>query len=461
MLKPQSIRRFLWLIVPICTAALTLTARAAEQPNILFLYSDDQAANMTGFEGHPLIKTPHLDQLASEGVFFPRCYVPTPMCAPSRACVLTGQYPHTHTVTTNNLPLKPGVETLSALLTKHGYACGIVGKWHLTYDTVARPGYGFEDYVATIGQPWTWEDCDVWVQGTKGKADKFLTDWIADRAIEFLEKPREKPFFLWVCFRAPHSPTIYPPGTEDLYPPESIELPKSMGIDLKHEPTPLRNSLPATKFKQMNEQKLREERSKYYAMITHVDANIGRILQRVDELQLRDTTLVVFASDNGWALGDHQLYMKGPAFYEELIRGPLLMRYPKLTKPGLKIDRIVSQVDLAPTFLELAGLPAPMAMQGRSLLPVIHDPNTRRHRDERFFEFQAQNNDKCEVRGIVTTKYKFVDYLGGTDQFFDLKRDPDEMHNAISVAEYASVVNVLKKRLELWREQTKDPIAKK
>jgi len=457
----RSKRVFLGRIALICMMGFPALAWAADRPNIILLYTDDQAANMTGFEGHPLIKTPHLDQLAAEGVFFSRCYVPTPQCAPSRACVLTGQYPHTHKVITNNLPLPPGADTFTARLARNGYACGIVGKWHLTYDTVAEPGFGFADYAATVGQPWAWENCDVWVQGTKTKADKHLTDWITDRAIEFLEKPHDKPFFLWVCFRAPHGPFTYPPGTEDLYPPESVELPKSMKGSLERQPTALRNSPSAKYFKQMNERKLREARSKYYAMITHVDTNVGRLLERVDKLQLRDNTLVVFASDNGWALGDHQLYKKGPIFYEELIRGPLLMRYPKLKRPGLKIDRVVSLVDLAPTFLELAGLPVPMAMQGRSLLPLIRNPQTPRHADERFLEYHAQPGYACDVRGIVTDKYKFIDYLSGDDAFYDLKRDPDEMHNVISDAEYAAVVKVLRNRLERWRQQTKDPLVKR
>lgn len=454
----RSKRVFLWQIVLICTMAFAASVWAADRPNFILLYTDDQAANMTGFEGHPLIKTPHLDQLAADGIYFSRCYVPTPQCAPSRACVLTGQYPHTHGVTTNNLPLKPGVETFTARLAENGYACAIVGKWHLTYENVAAPGYGFADYTATVGQPWSWEDCDVWVQGTKTKADKFLTDWIADRAIEFLERPHKKPFFLWVCFRAPHLPHVYPPGTEDLYPPESVDLPRSMHMSPQNQPAPLRNSPLAIGYKKMNEQKLREARSKYYAMITHVDTNIGRILEQVDILQLRNNTLVVFASDNGWALGDHQLYKKGPAFYEELIRSPLLIRYPRLTlaKSGIKIDRVVSQVDLAPTFLELADIQVPMAIQGRSLLPAIHKPDTARHRDERFLEYHEQPGYKCQVRGIVTDKYKFVDYLGSSGQLFDLKRDPEEMHNAINDTEYVAVVKVLRMRLERWRKLTKD-----
>ena len=162
----------------------------ADRPNILLILSDDQAPNLTGFEGHPLVQTPHLDQLAAESAWVTRCYVPTPQCAPSRACILTGQYPHTHGVTTNGskakpMTLSPHADTFTVRLKRAGYVCGIVGKWHLPYEASGAPGFGLVDYVATDDQKWSWNDCDVWVQGKKTQSDKFLTDWHGDRAIEF------------------------------------------------------------------------------------------------------------------------------------------------------------------------------------------------------------------------------------------------------------------------------------
>ncbi len=457
--KRESLRSLaLAVLAMVFVAVLGGVARAADRPNIILIYTDDQAANMTGFEGHPIIKTPNLDRLAREGVHFTRCYVPTPQCAPSRACVLTGQYPHTNGVTTNGPVLPKDADTFTARLRNTaGYACGIVGKWHLSYDTSAEPGFGLVDYVATDGSPWKWENCKVWVQGKQKTADKFLTDWHGDRAVEFIEKFREKPFFLWLCFRAPHAPLVYPPGTERLYPPESIDLPKTMDIDQRDRPRSLAGSAPVTGFKGKNEDKIRKARSQYYAMITRIDENVGRLLDRLDALDLQDNTVVVFACDNGWCLGDHGLYAKGPFFYEELVRGPLLIRYPKLTRPGTRIDRVVSLVDLAPTFCELAGVTPPITMQGRSLLALIRDPKAPRHADECFLEYDEQKNRKFPARGIVTSQYKLIDYLQDTDVLYDLKRDPAEMDNKISDRDYAAVVKVLRSRLQLWREQTEDP----
>jgi len=462
---PPSVNLMLPAILIVCAiTAAGLSAdpprsgRRADRPNILLIYTDDQALGMTGFEGHPIIKTPNLDRLASESVHFTRCYVPTPQCAPSRACVLTGQYPHTHTVTTNGPALPGHADTFTARLKKAGYACGLVGKWHLPYKTAKEPGFGLLDYVATDVQPWTWDNCKVCVQGQETTADKFLTDWHGDRAIEFIEKFHDRPFFLWLCFRAPHAPLVYPPGTEQLYPPESIDLPETMYLEDKERPARLNGSVPVKGFKGKTEQDLRQDRSRYYAMITRVDENVGRLLDRLDQLGLRNGTVVVFASDNGWSLGDHGLYAKGPFFYDELIRGPLLVRYPRLTGPGARIDRLVGLVDLAPTFLELAGLTPPVTMQGQSLLPVIRDPQTRGHADEYFFEYDQQQQVKYPARGIVTRNYKFIHYPKATDLLYDLNRDPDEMRNVISTPQSASMVKVLRSRLQRWQEKTKDPL---
>jgi len=459
------------------------------RPNIILLYTDDQAPGMTGFEGNPIIKTPNIDRLAGESVQFTRCYVPTPQCAPCRGTILTGQYPHTHGVTTNGMTLSRFADTFTARLKKTGYACGIVGKWHLGGSPEQPLGFGLTDYAALSGNPTAaadWLDKDVYIQGKKGRSGKYLTDWHGDHAIEFIERFSSKPFFLWVCFTAPHEKLAYPPGTESLYPPAGITLPTTMTLNTALWPQKLQQSPPALRFKQTNETSIREARSQYFAMISRVDENIGRLLKRLDELKLRDNTVVVFTSDNGWALGDHALFTKGPAFYDELIRMPLVMRlppgvlkgstsYPADTQagdphvPAVRIDRLISTVDLAPTFCELAGLTPPLSMQGQSLLPMIRDPRTTSHSDERFLEYHkqpgmdGQNEYQARVRGIIAGQYKFIDYLDdNVDMFFDLKRDPREMENAINqrgevMAQYAPVLKVLRERLNRWRKETRDP----
>jgi len=352
------------------------------------------------------------------------------------------------------------MDTVGTRLRNSGYECAVVGKWSFGDDPTTVAACGFADYEATCIEPCTWQGCAVRVQGKEGRAEKYLTDWIADRTVEYLARPHQRPFFLWVGLRGPQKEPLYPPDTEKLYPPDSIVLPESVKMAPDQRPQPLNDSLPARQFREMNEQRIREARSKYYAMITHTDERIGRILKRVDELSLREKTVIIFTADHGYCLGDHQLFSSGPGFYEEMIRVPLVVRYGGVAEPDRRIDRIVSLLDIAPMCLDLAGVSVPMAMQGRSLLNLLHDPRSRDHADESFIEFDKQDNITCKVRGLVTSHYKFIEYSQGKE-LYDLKRDPRELHNASGDSEYAPVVKVLVSRLKRWQIVTRDPEYKK
>lgn len=439
------------------------TRPASDRPNIIMIFTDDQAPFTHGFEGNALMKTPHLDQLAGESLQFTRCYVPTPQCAPSRATILTGQYPHSHGVTTNGPELPAGAITFSAELSKSGYACGIVGKWHLPYESAGKPGFGFTDYVATDdGRNWKWKDCPVWLNGEKQTADQYLTDWHGDRAVEFLDRfAGRQPFFLWLCFRAPHAPLNYPPGTENLYPPADLPLPELVLNEPSTWPPDLTGSDPATGYRKHTPESLRKARSEYFAMISRIDDNVGKLMAKLDAMKLRENTVVVFTSDNGWMLGEHHLFAKGPFFYEELVRMPLLVRYPKFGHAGEKTDRLVSHVDFAPTFCELAGISPPITMQGHSIVPLLKDPERGAHPSECFLEYDEQNGRKFPARGIVSPRYKLIDYrLPGQDRdlFYDLAHDPKETYNGINDLRYRTVVKVMRERLAAWQKETRDPL---
>jgi arylsulfatase A-like enzyme len=469
-------------------------------PNIVLLFADDLAPGWTGFEGHQVVRTPRLNQLAAQGAWFARCYVHTPMDAPTQATVLTGQYPHTHGVTREEGALKRFADTVTERLFRAGYRCGIVGNLRLPDERAWRPGLGLADCAAI--DDGAWNGATTWVNGREARAEGYLIDWQTDRAIAFIEEHRRRPFFLWVCFRAPREPLAYPPGMESLYPPEAMKPPVTAELDVTNRPRKLNGSALAKQF-DVHEKTLGEERSKYAALVTRLDRNVGRLLDHLETSGLSGKTVVVFAAGNGMALGDHGLFGTGTAFYDEFVRVPLLVRYPRAARAGTKIERVVGLVDLAPTLLELAGLPRAMVMQGQSFVTLLKEPDDPHWADEEFFECDAPGAGPGPVptgarsgagsilaagavaqpsgsppasggaafsaRGLVTRHYKFVDYLDGSSTLYDLKRDPDEMEDIGAILNnpshpryhdytrtYGPVQKVLRDRLTLWRKQTKD-----
>lgn len=442
----------LWVAMP---------AQGGDRPHIVLLMADSQGAGLTGFEGHGQVKTPHLDRLAAEGVWFARAYTPTPQWAPSRASILTGQYPHTHRVLNDDLPLPAVADTFTTRLEAAGYTCALVGQWHMKGVSTSQPAPGIEDHVAVCPEARSWDRCTVMVQGEPSQTETLLDDWTAQQALAFLDRAHEQPFFLWVNFRGPCEPTTYPPGTEELYPADQVELPPTMEVNPRRRSNILANSPPAKAYSTKNPSQLREDRSRQYARITHLDAAVGRVLERLDQPDLRDRTVVVFASDGGWPIGNHALWGRGPVFYEEVSHVPMVIRRPGDNRSTPKVERIVSLVDLAPTFLDLAGLIAPITMHGRSLLGLLDTPDRPDHADERFVVYDRLADQAAEVRGVVTPQFKLIDYIGGNDEFYDLGRDPHELHNAMTDLEYQAIIKVLQDRLQTWRQTTRDPRLKR
>jgi arylsulfatase A-like enzyme len=432
-------------------------ARGADRPNIILIIADDQAAGMAGFEGHPHSQTSNLDRLAREGAWFSHCYTPTPQGAPSQAAIISGCYPHATGVTANGDTPKPTLDPFTARLQRAGYACGLVGKWSLPAARAKEPGYGLTDYVATSEETGPWTNRKVWVNGEEGTADGYLTDWEGDRAIEFVERFQDEPFFLWLSFRTPHEPFETPPGLDDLYDPKELALPPTLDIDHARGRPATLNGQPAVQQLRQHRNQLREHQARYLAMISRLDENVGRLLDRLDALGLADETIVVFTSENGWCMGDHGLYGKGPFFYDELIRVPLVIRVPEGVEPGSRIERVVSLVDLAPTILDLAGLATPVTMHGESLLELLVDALHADHRDERFLEYEKEANRPMIAHGVIGMGYKFVDYAQGQDLLYDLERDPHETWNVASERAYQGVLKVMQARVDAWRRTTGDP----
>ncbi|UCG31859.1 MAG: sulfatase-like hydrolase/transferase [Phycisphaerales bacterium] len=426
------------------------------KPNIIFILTDDQAPNTLGSEGNPVARTPRLDRLAAEGVFFSRAYVPIPQCAPSRAAVLTGLYPHQNGVLTNEeARLRPGAVTFAHVLRKQGYACGMIGKWHL--GDPDKPQAGFEDKWVSFDVPGEYYDPELWVDGRRVRADGYLTEVLTNYAMEFVDAHVERPFLLWLNYKAPHGPVVGPADAQFRYEPQDMPLPESMKDDLSGKPHWQRESYMHEVFSGYSPEQIQRRLANYHAMISSIDHNVGRLVDHLAEVKLLADTRVIFMSDNGFLHGEHQMITKGYVFYEEVVRSPLILWQPGTIEPGRRVNTLVSSLDIFPTLCGVAGVAPPAGLPGRDLAPLLTDPSARLH-DAVFFEYHTKEatGQTVPMRGLVTDRYKYVLYLDGGEELYDLQSDPHEMINLIDDYGQADTVRDLRGRLGRWRVSAGD-----
>lgn len=467
-----------------------------ERPNILFVFADDHAAHAVSAYGSVLNETPHIDRLAQEGMLFANAFVTNSICAPSRATVLTGQYGHLNGVPTNRDTLHSTAMTFPKLLREAGYQTAIVGKWHLK----VRPE-GFDHYEVLRGQgpyynPWLIGPTDS-VQYTG-----YTTDIITDRALEWLRSGRDpaRPFLLMYQHKAPHREWAPGPHHLTLFEGEEIAEPTTLfddwtgrtsaartqemtierdltDRDLKLEPrpdlTPEQRALWDAAYGPRNAEfrataptgedlirwKYQRYIKDYLRAIASVDDNLGRVLDWLDESGLAENTVVVYTSDQGFFLGDHGWFDKR-WMYEESLRTPLLVRWPAEVAPGSVNRDLVQNLDLAETFLDLAGVAAPAVMQGRSLAPLLREETPPDWRDAiyyQYFEYPGWHMVRRHY-GIRTHTHKLIHYYEiGEWELFDLVRDPDELSNVYGDPAYAEVQGALHRRLGELRSQYEVP----
>jgi arylsulfatase A-like enzyme len=441
--------RISWLALVAVLSLVSCFGRllAADRPNFLFIYTDDQRWDALGVvqreQGEkarfPWFQTPHLDRLASEGVRFRNAFVVNSLCAPSRSVYLTGRYSHLNGVANNHTPF-PSENvpvTWSSLLRQAGYSTGYIGKFHHGQQAGQRPGFDFS--ASFLGQG-RYTDCPFEVNGATTQTTGWVDDVSTDFAIDFLSKNRDKSFALVVGYKAAHGPFQPPPRLADKYegkearPTPNIGIPaiysgKFAGGAVKAKAKPKDKAGDEPKAKAGGSNMLRG----YFGCLAAVDENVGRLLARLDELKLAENTVVVFTSDNGFYLGEHNLGDKRSA-YDESIRIPLLVRYPKMVERGRLDDRLVLNLDLAPTFLDLAGVPIPPSMQGRSWRRLLED-GVANGRDAFFYEYFYERSYAIPtVLAVRTRTAKLIKYPGHDDwtELFDLAHDPYETKNLAS-----------------------------
>jgi uncharacterized sulfatase len=459
----KSIRSSCVAFLAIVTVSVSILRAEAARPNVLLILSDD-LANTLGCYGHGLARTPHLDALAQRGVLFERAYCQFPHCNPSRSSMLSGLRPNATRVTNNDHNLYknvPGVVTLPRLFRNHGYATARCGKiFHLGVpagnESMDDPqawdfGTPFKDerpYPPSRTSAVQVEKTPTFRMGWQeiDASDDDLCDGnFATAAIDWLQRrDPTKPFFLAVGFHRPHLPLVAPAKYFDLYPLDSIALPQEPEDDEADIPPPARNgAVPQYKLTATPIQRRAAIRG-YLAAVSYMDAQAGRLLDALARLGLRDNTIIVFASDHGWHLGEHGLWHKRSLF-EESARVPLLIVAPGAKGNGRRSSSLVELLDLYPTLCDLAGVPAPSVLQGKSLRPLLDDPAASVHN---YALTQARRGPNAEHggRSVRTSRWRCTEWDEGRSgiELYDHTADPHEYTNLANDPPHATTLATLR-----------------
>lgn len=423
-----------------------------ERPNFVFILIDDLRYDALGCLGHPVFRTPNIDRLASEGARFANAFVTTSLCSPSRASFLTGRYAHSHGVINNSTPFPDELPTFPLLLQKSGYETAYIGKWHMGTQEGVRPG--FDRWVSFKGQG-VYRNPKLNVDGKQTEAVGYTTDLLTDYALDFISKPRSKPFCLYLSHKAVHTP--YKPATRhlSLYKDAVPKRPANSGVG-ENEPAwfpDRRGEGHGWNLDTEYEEKVRL----YGRVLAAADDSVGRVLAALERAGTLNNTVVVFCGDNGYMLGEHGLADKR-TMHEESIRIPMLARYPKLIKPGTVVGGTVLNIDVCPTFLELAGVRPPDGVQGVSFVPLVRGCELSGEREWLYEYFQEKGFKATPtIHCVRTRKWKYAEFPETTDKpvLYNLEKDPGEMRNLADEPEFADVLADMKKRLAALMEKTK------
>ena len=422
----------------------------AEKTNVIFILSDDQGVWASGCYGNDEIKTPNIDKLAEEGIRFENFFVATPVCSPSRATILTGKIPSQHgihdwikkgNVGPDAISYLEGEICYTDIFAKNGWSCGISGKWHLGNSQI--PQHGFVDWYVHQTGGGDYNKAPMVKNGQLIIENGYITDRITDMAIEYLEKyvKNNIPFYLSVHYTAPHSPwTGHPEDIVKSYKncpfnscPQEPRHP--WAINLTDECLGKREMLEG-----------------YFAAVTAMDINIGRIIEKVNELGIRENTLIIFMSDNGFSCGHKGFWGKGNGtnprnMYENSIKVPFIISHPGKLPENKVIKSLVSAYDIFPTLLEYLHLPVPKKenLPGRSFLPLLKEDEEKTNEEVFIFD------EYGPVRMIRNEEWKYVyRHAYGPHELYNLKRDPKETDNLIDKPEYREIIRELKEKMDRW-----------
>jgi arylsulfatase A-like enzyme len=418
--------------------------------NVIFILTDDQGPWAAGCYGNHEIQTPNIDRLAEQGMRFENFFCSSPVCSPARASLLTGRIPSQHGVhdwiCDHNMP-PDAVEYLedticyTDVLTEHGYVCGLSGKWHL--GSSMKPQHGFTHWFVMPEGASKYQDAEMVCNGKLEMQPGYLTDVITDNAVTFMEKNKSRPFYLSVHYNAPHSPW-------DGHPDDLLRLYE----DCQFKSCPQESVHPwARNWTHVNNN--RNSLKGYFAAVTGLDRGVGRIMDKLVQLGLRENTLLVFTSDNGHSCGHHGFWGKGNGtyplnMYENSIKVPFIVSHPGSIPAGNITEAMMSQYDFMPTLLDYLNLPLAddKTMPGLSFAPVWKGSEIQ-IRDE-----VVVYDEYGPVRMIRTKEWKYIHrYPYGPHELYDLSKDPDERVNLADNEKYQDISKLMCRNLGLWFER--------
>lgn len=471
------------------------------QPNILWVCSDQQRFDMASVYGNPFVKTPSAERLAEEGTLFEYAFSQSPVCSPSRASFLTGRYPRTTRCRQNGQAIPPDERLVTKVLAENGYICGLSGKLHIaTCSPRFRPageeriddGYAEFHWMHHPDPHWTTQEYAHWLR-ERGEAyrrhsrpeSRFLhttmpaelhpTTWCAQKAINFIEahEGKSSPWLFSVNFFDPHHPFDPPEEYLERYMSrlDEIPLPNYTDGELENKPVFQQanhhgaynqpRNLPYSK---MDENDHRCIRAGAWAMCDLIDDQLGRMMDALEATGQRENTIVIFMSDHGEMLGDHGIYLKGPFFYEEAVRVPLIISCPSRFQKGVKSGALTELTDIAPMLLDAAGIEREPGMQGRSLYPLLTGETAdEEHREDVYSEYYNamphHQNPQAHMTMVRTGTHKLV-AAHGLDvwELYDLENDPGEVVNRWNDPDYARVQTEMTMRLADRMAWTVDPL---
>jgi arylsulfatase A-like enzyme len=487
------------------TCVFSCEKEVTSPPNILFILSDDHTALGWGIYGGELedyVENDNIKRLASEGAVLNNAFCTNSICSPSRASILTGQYSHVNQVYTLREPLPLGHPNIAKTLGGNGYQTAVIGKWHLD-----KQPEGFDYFSVLPGQgryhnP-IFKNAENWQDGwhaENGKEYKgFSTDVITDLTIEHLGKrDEERPFLMFCNFKATHEPFDYPERFSSLYINDTIPAPASL-LDFGKEttgrtftgqvleklgerweqatidstfwtsypglPYPLNNLDSIQKRKRIHQKLVKD----FMRCGAAIDENIGRLLDYLEAEGLAENTIVIYTSDQGYFLGEHGFFDKR-MIYEESLRMPFVIRYPKEIKGGQRIDDIILNIDFAALLADYGGVENVDCFQGESFRGILKGDTPDAWRDQMYYRYWLHHPDRPAHFGLRNQRYKLAFFYGqglnkkGASkeisspawEFYDLQEDPHELHNAINDDEYISVIQEMKEQLVLARKEVGD-----